>query len=855
MVPSRARPFVAAALIALVALLVYGQALFPPDESQRYPWSSDAWGHLIKVEYLQEQIEAGVLYPDLFPHWYNGQQMLRYYAPLPYYVLVGIDAVSDDVFVAGNWFLFFCALGGGLSVLLFSRRYGLFWATLGGVLLVLMPDNLRVAFAEGNLPRVLASALLPATFYLTLRMLTEERGRKATFVMLALLMGLIVLSHAMMGAIFGASLSLFVLVYWLTAQCSIRHVLQTVLALFAGVLLSGWWLVPSLSGGITDLNTDAVSEALAGIPWQVSLNPVARWSNPESFYLGASFILALVLVAVYWRRADATLKVLSITGLALAVLSSTLLNVVYNALPFHELFWPIRFMSVSGLMLIIVTVAALSLAWRTSGPGKDSLGRFVVAGLAILVLLDFWQSTPLVMTREAPPEIEHVAQLLRESPGWRVATADLSLLGSSPSYLFTAVGGKEQVYGWAYQGAVTSPAIVKVNQAIEEGFSTYALDRLGRMGSDDIVVLKTLPQSPYRVSQEFRTALPDAGYELAYSGGRIELYQRRGGPRAYAIPTDTFAIGSGAQNLALLFPDLIVGSETKLDEYDVEFLADFDTLVLAGFGWNDRAEAEAMVRSLAGRGKRIVIDLAGTPHDALAREPRFLDIYGERVIVSSPPSFVFEGLERTLKPFQGSDGSWQAYVPQGLDEKEVTFDLFGAEAVVVGQKLVSGGRITFLGMNLIFHSVLTGDPLAIDILEAELGLEADRRPDLETVPLDRYEATEDGFRFSVEATRTGYYLLPFAHHSGTTVYVDGQSVTSLAVDSLTLVKLPSGTHDVAIESARTVEYPVGRFATALGLMVVLGMLFQGRAFSELRKRFTFIGNRPQAATPRPSEDA
>ena len=53
-------------------------------------------------------------------------------------------------------------------MLLFSRRYGLFWATLGGVFLVLMPDNLRVAFAEGNLPRVLASALLPATFYFTL---------------------------------------------------------------------------------------------------------------------------------------------------------------------------------------------------------------------------------------------------------------------------------------------------------------------------------------------------------------------------------------------------------------------------------------------------------------------------------------------------------------------------------------------------------------------------------------------------------------------------------------------------------------------------------------------------------------
>ena len=85
MVPYRASPLIGAALITLVALLVYGRALFPAEESQRYPWSSDAWGHLIKVEYLQDQIEAGVWYPDLFPDWYNGQQMLRYY----YYGLGG----------------------------------------------------------------------------------------------------------------------------------------------------------------------------------------------------------------------------------------------------------------------------------------------------------------------------------------------------------------------------------------------------------------------------------------------------------------------------------------------------------------------------------------------------------------------------------------------------------------------------------------------------------------------------------------------------------------------------------------------------------------------------------------------
>ena len=158
-------------------------------------------------------------------------------------------------------------------------------------------------------------------------------------------------------------------------------------------------------------------------------------------------------------------------------------------------------------------------------------------------------------------------------------------------------------------------------------------------------------------------------------------------------------------------------------------------------------------------------------------------------------------------------------------------------------------------MNLIFHAVLTGDPLAIEILEAELGLEAGQESNLQAVPLDRYEATQAGFRFSLEVPTSGYYLLPFAHHSGTAVYVDGQRVPSLAVDSITLAELPSGVHDVAIESVPTVEYPLGRFSTALGLIFVLATVIQGLAYSELRKRFTFKGGRPRAATPQPSEDA
>ena len=124
---------VATLVITTAAFIVYRGVIFQSDPALRYPWSSDAWGHLIKADYLSEQIGEGVLYPDVFPQWYSGQQMLRYYAPLPYYGLVGLFPMTDDTFVAGNWFLFLAALVGGLSMLLYARRFGLVFATIGGI--------------------------------------------------------------------------------------------------------------------------------------------------------------------------------------------------------------------------------------------------------------------------------------------------------------------------------------------------------------------------------------------------------------------------------------------------------------------------------------------------------------------------------------------------------------------------------------------------------------------------------------------------------------------------------------------------------------------------------------------------
>ncbi len=44
-------------VIVLVTFALYAGVVFPRDPDVIYPWSSDAWGHLIKAVYLRQEIE------------------------------------------------------------------------------------------------------------------------------------------------------------------------------------------------------------------------------------------------------------------------------------------------------------------------------------------------------------------------------------------------------------------------------------------------------------------------------------------------------------------------------------------------------------------------------------------------------------------------------------------------------------------------------------------------------------------------------------------------------------------------------------------------------------------------------
>jgi uncharacterized membrane protein len=809
--------------LVLVAFLIHQNVIVPRDRAAIYPWSSDAWGHLVKAEYLRAEIGEGTLYPDIFPAWYAGQQMLRYFAPLPYYLLAGLDFVAGNLFVAGNMFIFLTSAAGALGFLLFSRRIGLVPALMAGVFFLLFPDNLRVAYAEGNLPRLLASAFVPYTTYFVVNLLSPG-ARRRDFVGATLTMSLVVLSHAMMAGIFAFGLGVLILFYWLVAQPAFRVPARAGLALVSGLLLSGWWLFPSLTGGITEIDQVAASEAIASFPLTVVLNPGIRSSDHEIFYLGLVPLGVTAVSLFFWRHLTPWQRALAVSGIVMSLIASTLVNDVWKALPLSNLFWPIRFLSFAGVALAISAASFIALVYRRYGQRPDGTGRFArmaAVGAVVLVLFDAAPSVALAHGREEPRDITEISRKLASLDGWRVATADLSRLGSAPAQLFTSLGGREQVFGWAFQGSTIAPLLARINEAIVRDHPAYALSRLGRLGADDVVVAP-VPE----IAPSIRDRLLDAGYSRVLQTPSGTLFHRDGRPRAVVPPSRVLGIGTGAANAAYLFPEISVGSSAVLDSYDAEFLARFDVLVLSRFEVDSRRRAEKLIVDFASRGRRVVVDLTAAPLDPLAREPRFLGVYGEPAIGIKRAVIDYEGASRSLQPFPERIGDvaipeWRGVAVQGADEELVHFDYAAARGALIARNRYGEGYVEFIGLNLMFHAAVTKDPLAVEVLERSLGLTAFEAPSDREVPLEGYVASDRGYRFEVEVPREEWLLLPFGQVDGTRVFVDGRPTDIAGIESLTLARVPAGRHAVTVAVTRTGVYRLGLAASAAGLALLI----------------------------------
>lgn len=815
-------------VIALIAFWAYHNILTPPPE-RRYPWGWDTWGHLLKADFLYHEILKGNYYPQFTEYWYSGCQPFRYWAPLPYYILALLRFLTKDIFTAGNYFVFICALFGGLSWLLYAGRIGLWSSTVVGAIWVVWVDNVRVAFQQGNLPRVLATALLPLLIILFLRVV-ENRKSCLGIIATAVLIHLIIVCHAMIGAIYCLSLVLFLFFLWAFRGCRLKDCLRGVMVLAGGVATAAWWLLPSLSGGITQIDVQAAKAAIEFVPAAISLNPLHRFMDRESFYWGISLLAVLAGTLYFWRAKPPWAKSLALTGIILVIITFPLVRIFYLTLPLSNLLWPLRFSTFAALALL-----ASGFAFNIQNPRhrllqSSRLRGFLIMILGIVLLTDcFFSVRLLVFTTAKSFNLTRSTEFLKASPGWRVATIDLSRLGSAPSFLFSEVAGLEQVFGWAWQGAVTSTSIMLLNTGLEYQFYPFLFRSCNYLGATDLIVKSDVVRDP----EAFSEAAARAGYSRRATFGDISVWHGLNQPYLIEKKDECLVIGKFAGTIALQFPEVEIGFSHYIDDYPLDYLRKYPKVIFSGAQWRSKRKAEEMVAKYAVSGGRAFVELAGMPNNVLAKQPEFLGVYGEPVLLQKRLEISGKGRHIILKPFSYAVAPWKSYVPQGLDEVELEFDYYGNRAAVCGYKLLKGKRVYFLGGNLAYHAFLTADPVALSLLKEVFGLKTDYSGQ-PVIPLTSYHATERGYEMSYKADRGFEAIVPIAAMDGIRVKIDGRPKPVYRFENLLRLDLPAGRHFISISLERTSVYKWGAVLSLISILLIGTGLIYLRKTGDIR---------------------
>lgn len=694
------------------------------DAYQLEPSGNDIWGHLYKSNYLYENIKDGNWYPLYSPDWYNGLQPYRYWAPLPYYILAFLQGLAKgDVIGSYYFFAYFTVIVGGGAFILWgisSKRMVL--CTTLGVLWFFLPDNYRVYFCEGNIPRMVTTIWIPYLIYFVWRYIKSQS--KVAMLGIMLVMSLLTFSHVMIAAMVGVG-TFFYLVFYCGSTHKYKVGVQIILGMLLSFLLCGIWLVPALIGGLLGMDTTATGTVMESLTYdlQVMLNPMNRINGvTDTYYYGISIaILSIIGILLSKRREKAGYW----TTIVILVLTTPILVPIITRLPLSQVLWTMRFSTIGYGFFFLSFVE-----WT-------NIKRWFCVFLMGLVILDSVPS--LLIERYYTPmkgNIEEELDTMKEITTNRATNMDISSFGSYPSYKLCTDDGILYGYGWAWQGATTADNIVRLNTALLEGYYTYLFDRCVELGNDTVLIRKRYVNDAGKSFEELNAAANLVGYQLVLKSDEAYLYHMET-PTNFGVKTEYEGIGIGkyASQLEYLYPNFTHGESIYLDEYTVEELSQYKTVFLSGFEYHKLENAEKLVQELSKKEVRVVIDMQNIPIDRVSNRKHFLDVYSQDISFNnSYPNLYMDNHSIVPVGFSSTYDTWNTVFIDGATTEIVTAEVGGKNITVAGRGLDE--NVIFLGFNLLSHSLETKDPNILSILSTCFKSEVEQLPTRTLIPIN-----------------------------------------------------------------------------------------------------------------------
>lgn len=716
---------------------------------------ADTLCHLYRAQEVRANLSQGILYPLYDPKWYNGVEFMRYWGPVPLYLLSLIQWICggntpDSYPVFLSQVLFF----GSCGWLCFGIQYKRVGCALTIALVwFFSPENIRICTTDGNVPRIVINALLPWFLYTVWQVAEEKRVSQLPWAMVIFLF--ILLSHLGIALIVLFSVMVALLFHGISRK---EYRPQGMLATsFLLVFLSaGLWLVPAMFGGaITNSNTNQVMQYFFQSIW-TSLSPVKRMNGDMlTFYYGISFAF-LGLVGAFLSHKKT--RLLFVVGILLFLFTGEVAYGLFSQLPFSQFLWMIRFVPMSAALILMGF-----LLW-------DSLKKPLVLAFCFLLVLDClpsvsylihlrevnlssnrinmrevdWSSN-WIKQREANPAssydlVEQSARIkgLKEAKAitrQRMSVMDLSAYGSfAPYYIAGAVPKVQYAFGAGWEGAATGSNLVRLNSALELGHYRYLFDRSLELGIDVVSVPLSVLKRPGD-SQRMELAGGQAGYQLTTRAEEHLIFQHPV-PGAFGTVTDypNLAIGASARDIALVFPDFEEGNSDRLEDYTLEELAKYQIIYLSGFSYEKRAEAEQMLNALAAQGVTIIIDMNQIPLDRETGSHQLFRVFAQPISFNEGfPVLEYDGKRYEPEGFPPNYSAWNTVYLDGVSQIKGRCEFQNRQVIFAGT--AENPQIYFLGLNMIYLGIQTGDPEAIRMVEAIFGEPYGTLPKREVVPI------------------------------------------------------------------------------------------------------------------------
>lgn len=667
-----------------------------------YPWGSDTYGHLFRGNILSDSIRNGNIFINYNESWYNGIQPYRYWAPFAYYILALINLLTGNIIITFNIFIFFIFMLGGLGWLSWGYYTGR--QNLGLLLAVMwffVPNNLRVLFSEGNIPYVTVNNLIPFIFLYYYKSVKEDKI--LNYITLSLFMFTVTLTHAMLAAMTG--LILFLLA---AGDCIInRRWKKNAAALiyaFCGVMLAGFWLYPALKGGLLSLDKGAQADFVSNLafPLKISLNPLLRFTERETYYFGLAFAFTAVFGILFSKQKD---KAPYITAIIVLIGTTKAVVPLLQKLPMNQLFWVYRATSISSALVMFGLILWFKLKKRV-----------LYLLLSLLIIDSACSFYVLGYNGQFPSDLAGTIDAAENAAAQRIGVMDDSTYGSFPTYYIgynSAKGVTNQVFGWSWQGAATSKNIVMLNTALENGYYGFMFDRALELGADTLIVKKSLIKS----ISELQNCASKAGYVRQSENDSAVIYKYPV-PEQFGTSVDYegIAIGTFAPNIVYLFPKFHVGDDIYLDDYSYEDLKYNKAIFLSGFKYKSRQKAENLVLRLSRGGVKVVIDAEGL-------EESFLNVLPQPVTINKNyGEMYYNGVKLSMDDFPEELGTWKTKFLRGAEDNN-SFDILDHRILnYIGKK--DNENLCFMGLNIPYYAFITKNHDAVNIMEQALGMKA-----------------------------------------------------------------------------------------------------------------------------------